>query len=131
MCISVIHPVAVFLLQLPVLRGVVRKPGIAGKTRLNVLVMLTPLFHGIGPHHFSRKYTWAYGGLIVSQDPVAADATGARIIQARRNQYFGKNKPISPRPLHIAAADTKFGLGNSQPDRIELIKLGWDEDILI
>lgn len=108
-----------------------QKPGIAGKTRLNVLVMLTPLFHGIGPHHFSRKYTWAYGGLIVSQDPVAADATGARIIQARRNQYFGKNKPISPRPLHIAAADTKYGLGTSHPDRIELIKLGWDTDILI
>jgi hypothetical protein len=108
-----------------------QKSGVDGKTRLNVLVMLTPLFHGIGPHHFSRKYTWAYGGLVVSQDPVAADVTGARIIQARRNQYFGKNKPISPRPLHIAAADTKFGLGNSQPERIELIKLGWQTDILI
>ena len=108
-----------------------QKSSVKGKTRLNVLVMLTPLFHGIGPHHFSRKYTWAYGGLIVSQDPVAADVTGARIIQARRDQYFGKNKPISPRPLHIAAADTKFGLGNSQPDRIELIRLGWDTDILI
>ena len=108
-----------------------QKSRVEGKTRLNVLVMLTPQFHGIGPHHFSRKYTWAYGGLIVSQDPVAADVTGARIIQARRNQFFGKNKPISPRPLHIAAADTKFGLGNSHPDRIELIKLGWNEDILI
>jgi hypothetical protein len=108
-----------------------QKPRIGEKTRLNVLVMLTPLFHGIGPHHFSRKYTWSYGGLIVSQDPVAADAIGARIIQAKRNEYFGKNKPISPRPLHIATADTKYGLGNSHPDRIELIKLGWDTDILI
>ena len=108
-----------------------QKSRVEGKTRLNVLVMFTPLFHGIGPHHFSRQYTWPYGGLIVSRDPVAADVTGAQIIQARRNQYFGKNKPISPRPLHIAAADTKFGLGNSHPDRIELIKLGWDEDILI
>jgi len=108
-----------------------QNPHIGDKTRLNVLVMLTPLFHGIGPHHFSRKYTWAYGGLIVSQDPVAADVTGARIIQAKRWEYFEEYKPISPRPLHIAAADTKFGLGNSHPDRIELIKLGWDEDILI
>jgi hypothetical protein len=33
--------------------------------------------------------------------------------------------------LHIEAADIKFGLGNSHPDRIELIKLGWDKDILI
>jgi hypothetical protein len=108
-----------------------QKSRVNGKTRLNILVMVTPLFHGIGPHHFSRKHTWPYGGLIVSQDPVAADACGARIIQAKRNRYFNKDKPISPRPLHIEAADTKFGLGNSQPDRIELVKLGWEHDILI
>ena len=108
-----------------------QKPHIRGKTRLNILVMVTPLFHGIGPHHFSRKYTWPYGGLIVSTDPVAADAIGARIIQAKRNAYFGKNKPISHRPLHIEAADTKFGIGNSHPDRIDLVKMGWQEDILI
>ena len=108
-----------------------QKPQIMGKTRLNILVMLTPLFHGIGPHHFGRGYTWPYGGLIVSTDPVAADATGARIIQAKRNEHFGKDRPISPRPLHIEAADTKFGLGNSHPDRIELIKLGWDKDVFV
>ncbi len=108
-----------------------QKPQIMGKTRLNILVMLTPLFHGVGPHHFSRSYTWPYGGLIVSTDPVAADATGARIIQAKRNEHFGKERPISPRPLHIEAADAKFGLGNSHPDRIELVKLGWDEDVYV
>jgi hypothetical protein len=105
--------------------------GVKGKTRLNILVMLTPLFHGIGPHHYSKKYTWAYGGLIVSTDPVAADATGARIIQAKRYEYFGKDRPISPPPRHIEAADIKFGLGNSHPDRIDLIKLGWQKNMLI
>ncbi len=113
------------------LGAVWQQPHVSGKTRLNILVMLTPLFHGVGPHHFSRSYTWPYGGLIVSTDPVAADATGAQIIQAKRNEHFGKVRPISPRPLHIEAADTKFGLGNSQPERIELIKLGWDKDLLI
>jgi hypothetical protein len=113
------------------LGAVWQKPQIDDKTRLNILVMLTPLFHGIGPHHFSRRYIWSYGGLIVSRDPVAADATGARIIQAKRNAYFGEEKPISPRPLHIEAADKKFGLGNSHPSRIELIQLGWEKDILI
>ncbi len=103
-------------------------PGIQGKTRLNVLVMLTPLFHGMGPHHYSRQHTWPYCGLIVSQDPVAADATGARIIQARRNAFFGGEKPITPSPRHIVAADTRFGVGNSRPERIELIRLGWQED---
>jgi len=33
-------------------------PEAAGKTRLNILVMLTPLFHGTGPHHFNKEYIW-------------------------------------------------------------------------
>jgi len=108
-----------------------QETGVHTKTRLNILVMLTPLFHGVGPHHFSRRYIWPYGGLIVSRDPVAADATGARIIQAKRNDYFQEERPISPPPRHIAAADSRFRLGNSHPDRIQLVKLGWDEDLLI
>lgn len=103
-------------------------PHVKGKTRLNILVMLTPLFHGTGPHHFSRQHTWPYCGLIVSQDPVAADATGARIIQARRDAFFGGDRPVTPLPRHIVAADTRFGLGNSSPERIELLRLGWQED---
>jgi len=106
-------------------------PAVKSKTRLNVLVMLTPQFHGVGPHHFSRDYVWNYCGLIVSTDPVAADATGARIIQAKRNAHFGTPRPISPSVLHIGAADAKFGLGNSRPERIDLIRLGSDKDILI
>ncbi|UCE84409.1 MAG: DUF362 domain-containing protein [Deltaproteobacteria bacterium] len=106
-------------------------PHVRGKTRLNILVMLTPLFHGVGPHHFSSSYMWPYSGLIVSRDPVAADATGARIIQAKRNVFFGTEKPISPPPLHIAAASSQFGLGNSRADQIQLVQLGWEEDLLI
>ena len=107
------------------------RPEIKGKTRLNILVMLTPLFHGVGPHHFSKSYVWPYAGLLVSTDPVAADAIGAKIMQAKRNEYFKKYRPISPPPRHIEAADKKFGVGNSSLDRIELIKLGWKNDILI
>jgi hypothetical protein len=108
-----------------------KRPEIEGKTRLNILVMLTPLFHGIGPHHFRRKYTWPYCGLIVTEDPVAADATGARIIQIKRNAFFMEKRPIRPPLRHIAAADKKFKLGHSHADMIELIKLGWDRDVLI
>ena len=106
-------------------------PHVVGRTRLNILVMLTPHFHGVGPHSFSARYVWPYSGLIVSTDPVAADATGARIIQAKRNLFFGKESPISPPPHHIAVADSRYGLGRSNPDRIELVKLGWEEDVLI
>ena len=113
------------------LGAVWQKSAVKDKTRLNILVMMTPLFHGVGPHHYSKSYIWPYCGLVVSTDPVAADATGAGIIQAKRNEYFGKERPISPRPLHIEAADTRYGLGNSQPARMELIKLGWEEGVLI
>jgi hypothetical protein len=106
-------------------------PPVKGKTRLNILVMITPQFHGVGPHHFSREHTWNYCGLIVSTDPVAADATGARIIQQKRNLFFENPRPISPPILHIAAADTKFGLGNSRPERIQLIRLGAEKDVLV
>jgi hypothetical protein len=108
-----------------------RLPNVAGKTRLNILVMLTPLFHSIGPHSFGIKYTWPYNGLILSKDPVAADATGARIIQARRDAHFGEGRPISPPLYHITAADQKFNLGKSHPRRIEVVRLGWKDGILI
>ena len=99
-------------------------PHVAGRTRLNVLVMLTPLFHGTGPHHFNRAYTWPYGGLIVSRDPVAADAVGAAIIAAQRRIHFGEDRPIQPPPHHIEAAERLFGLGVADLTRIELVRLG-------
>jgi hypothetical protein len=102
-----------------------------GKTRLNVLVMLTPLFHGIGPHHYSKEYVWSYNGLIVSQDPVAADATGLRILQAKRRDFFGEDRPLQPTPHHIFLADIRHHLGVSGEDRIELVKIGWQEGLLI
>ncbi len=106
-------------------------PQLEGKVRLNILVMLTPQFHGVGPHSFSKRFVWPYGGLILSTDPVAADATGARIIQAKRKEFFGEDRPISPPPHHIQIADTRYGLGVSDPERIDLVRLGSDRDALI
>ncbi|MHC4943663.1 MAG: DUF362 domain-containing protein, partial [Planctomycetota bacterium] len=113
------------------LAGLWDLPIVKGKTRLNILVMLTPLFHGKGPHHFQAKYTWPYKGLILSQDPVAADATGLRILEAQRKVHFGQDEPFSVPPKHIEVAESKFKLGVADPKRIELIKMGWKEDILI
>jgi len=108
-----------------------KKPEVKNKTRLNILVMITPLFHGVGPHHFNKQYTWQYNGLIVSFDPVAADSTGLRIIKEKRKEYFGEERPISPSPKHIQLADKRHKLGNADPKNIELIKMGWKEGILI
>ncbi|MCJ7643302.1 MAG: twin-arginine translocation signal domain-containing protein [Candidatus Aminicenantes bacterium] len=106
-------------------------PHVKGRTRLNVLVMLTPLFHAIGPHNYSKEYVWEYKGLIVSRDPVSADATGLRVLEARRKEFFGEDKPMQPTPHHIFLADTRYHLGVSGEDRIELVKLGWTDGVLI
>lgn len=101
------------------------------RTKLNILLMLNPLFHGIGPHHYSDKYVWEYRGVLVSQDPVAVDSAGVWILEAKRREFFGEERPLQPPAKHIVLADTRHGLGVSSPDRIQLIKLGWKEGILI
>jgi hypothetical protein len=93
--------------------------------------MLNPQFHGIGPHNYSDKYVWEYKGILVSRDPVAVDAIGVRILQAKRREYFGEERPLRPPAKHIYLADARHHLGVSDPDKIELIKLGWEEAILI
>jgi hypothetical protein len=106
-------------------------PAVDGKTRLNILVVLTPLFHGIGPHHYNPKYTWAYKGLLVGFDPVAVDATGVRILQAKRRAFFEEDRPLNPPPKHVFLADTRHHLGTADPEKIDLVRLGWQEDSLI
>jgi hypothetical protein len=106
-------------------------PMVKGKTRLNVLVLLTPLFYGIGAHHFDSTYVWSYKGILVGTDPVALDAVGVRLFEAKRLAYFGKERTIKPPAHHIFFADTRHKLGTSDLKKIELVKLGWKEGILI
>jgi hypothetical protein len=106
-------------------------PRLAGKVRLNVLVMLTPQFHSVGPHSFAKDLVWPYYGLVVGLQPVPVDATGARIIQAKRRQHFGADRPISPSPHHIEIAGSRYGLGPSDPAEVDLVRLGLAEDALV
>jgi hypothetical protein len=85
----------------------------------------------MGPHHFDKEYTWPYKGMIVGTDPVAVDAVGLRIIEAQRTVYFKEESPMRPPVRHIRAAQEKHGIGIADPRRINLVKLGWSEDILI
>ncbi len=106
-------------------------PEVAGKTRLNILVMLTPLFHGTGPHHFNKEYLWKYNGLLVGFDPVAVDSVGVRILENKRKEYFGEERPLNPPAKHILLADTRHKLGNADPEKINLVTIGWKEEILL
>jgi hypothetical protein len=106
-------------------------PVVKGKTRLNILVMLTPQFHCQGPHHFDREFTWRYKGLLVGVDPVALDAIGLKILEAKRQLYFEEDSPMRPPAKHIVAAEERHGVGVANMNRIEVRKLGWDDDVLI
>jgi hypothetical protein len=107
-------------------------PNVKRKTKLNILVMLTPLFYVPGSKvQYDKQYVWAYNGLIVSRDPVAADATGLRVILAKGREHFGQDQPPRMSAHHIQLADTRHHLGMSDPARIELVKIGWKEGILI
>jgi hypothetical protein len=106
-------------------------PQVKGKTRLNILCVLTPQYYGRGPHNFNRRYVWNYKGLIVGQDPVAVDSIGLRLLKAKRRIELGPGQEVPPVPKHIELADKRYAIGTSDPDKIELVRLGWTEDILI
>lgn len=108
-----------------------RLPAVAGKTRLNILSVLNPLFHGRGPHHFDQRYIWNYGGILVGIDPVAVDAVGLHILQAKRAAYFGEAESWETQPKHVMMAEARHKLGTAAIEKIDLVTLGWKEDILI
>jgi hypothetical protein len=106
-------------------------PAVQGKTRLNVLVLLTPQFHGVGPHSYSPQHVWRYNGLAVGYDPVAVDAVGLRVIEAKRKEYFEDDRPLNPPAKHIQLADTRHHLGTADPAKIKLVVVGGREGLLI
>ena len=106
-------------------------PIVKGKTRLNILCALTPQFYGRGANFFDKRYVWPYRGLILGIDPVAVDAVGAHLLQRKRIAFFGEDRALDSLPSHIIVADRKYYLGVSDLNRIQLIKLGWMEEVLI
>ncbi len=101
------------------------------RVKLNILLVLSPQFHSTGPHSYSDNYVWPYKGIIVSQDPVAVDSVGLQIIEAKRLEHFGEDRPFQTPAKHIQLAETRHHLGIANPDKINLIKLGWIDGILI
>ncbi|MGZ3613555.1 MAG: DUF362 domain-containing protein, partial [Thermodesulfobacteriota bacterium] len=106
-------------------------PIVKGKTRLNILSALTPQFFGRGANFFDKRYVWPYKGLIVGTDPVAVDTVGAHLLQVKRTTFFGEDKALDVPPVHITVADKKYHLGVSDLSRIQVIKRGWMEEVLI
>ncbi|MCX5684841.1 MAG: DUF362 domain-containing protein, partial [Planctomycetota bacterium] len=93
------------------------------KTRLVIVDAIRPLFAG-GPLD-DPQYRWDYRGLIVSTDPVAAEAVGLRILEAKRAEFRKSPWPMTA-ARHMVAHAQQIGLGNADADRIDLVeaKLG-------
>jgi hypothetical protein len=107
------------------------KPIVKGKTRLNILSLIRTQFYSRGAHHFDKRYVSEYKGLLIGTDPVALDAVGVRLLQRQRIAHFGEDRPLDTQPIHVLAADQKHKLGISDLNRIEMVKLGWAEGVLI
>ena len=80
-------------------------PIVKGKTRLNVLLALTPQFYGRGPHASTPGMSGPTAGLFVSKDPVAVDALGAELLRLKRLEFFGEDKPVTPCDAHPAGGN--------------------------
>ena len=91
------------------------------KQKLVVCDALNVCYEG-GPA-FKPATTVPYGALIVTTDPVAADAVGLQIIEAlRRDHGLGLlvNEERAPRYIQLAA---EYGLGNAALEKIEQIEV--------
>lgn len=104
-------------------------PQVKGKTRLVLVDALRPLCDK-GPQPDPR-YQWAYNGLIASFDPVAVDAVGLKIIEAKRAALRGEPWPLSPPPICVEAADKVYKLGNSDMAKIDVKAFGWKDNLLV
>ena len=98
-------------------------PEIRSRMRLIICDATTAMYEG-GPA-YKPEHSWSANTLIVSQDPVALDHTGWRIIERKRAEKGLKTLDAEERgPGYIAtAADAEHRLGTNDPKKISLIEV--------
>jgi uncharacterized protein (DUF362 family) len=96
---------------------------IRSKMKLTICDAITAMYEG-GPA-FKPEHSWNCNTLLVSQDPVALDATGWRMIERKRAEKGLKSLQDDQRaPRYIlTAADREHHLGNCEPGRIDLVEV--------
>jgi len=105
----------------PYVANITALPQIRSKIRLNIVNAIRALCDG-GPN-VRPQGMWNHAGLILSRDPVAADAAGIDIIndeRRRRGLPPVGNKAGQIPHIHAAA---RLGLGTDDQDYINLIDL--------
>jgi len=99
----------------PMIAEICNMPPLREKLVLNVVDGLIAGYAG-GPG-FKPRYSWPYGALYFSTDPVAIDSLCVEVLEAKGRE--AKVPPIRPLATHIATA-TRLGLGQSDPAEIAL-----------
>jgi hypothetical protein len=87
---------------------------IKDKTRLVVMDALFGHWRGVLP----APADFVYNGLVVCKDPVATDYIGTEIINKERAK---RDQP--PREVPVLEKAAELGLGNSDPDKMELLEI--------
>jgi uncharacterized protein (DUF362 family) len=92
---------------------------IKNKTRLIVLPALVGVYEG---HHSPPQFE--YNGLIASQDSVAVDYLGYKIIEEQRMEH--DLRPLAKTGRYPTYIDTsaKLGLGTNDPNNMEIMSIG-------
>ncbi|MBM4321523.1 MAG: DUF362 domain-containing protein, partial [Deltaproteobacteria bacterium] len=96
-------------------------PAIRRKVVLTIHDALRPQLHG-GPAHVPQ-HGWPMGGLILSRDPVAADATAWRLIeQERKSRGFKPLEQEQRSPAGWLKRAEELGLGRVGPEGVREIR---------
>jgi uncharacterized protein (DUF362 family) len=102
----------------PMIAQICAMPQVRQKLVLNVMDGLIAGYAG-GPG-FKPQYSWNYGALYFSVDPVAVDSLCVETLDAKRRD--AKVPPIGPQANHIITAG-HLGLGQSERKNIDLTEV--------
>ncbi|HID10336.1 MAG TPA: DUF362 domain-containing protein [Candidatus Latescibacteria bacterium] len=96
-------------------------PFIRGKNVLTVVDGLVAQYEGGPP--YMPQWTWPFGALLLSVDPVALDYVGWQIIERKRAEKgLPSLEEAGRKPQYIlTAADPEHHLGTADPDLIEVL----------
>jgi hypothetical protein len=99
----------------PMIAEISNMPALRGKLVLNVMDgLLAGYAGGTG---FKPQYSWNYGALYFSTDPVAIDSLCIDVLDVRCRE--ARVPLIRPLATHVTTA-TRLGLGQSDPAKIDL-----------
>ncbi len=92
------------------------------KNVMQVVDALRPTYRLDG--ETGEPQTWLYRGVLASRDPVAVDVVGRQVLLEGLREHSTADPCLAPRVSYLEPATQRYRLGNSDPDRIDVIRIG-------